>query len=421
MNVSEQFCRELAHALLDCVGHGRFANSVIQKKFSANRQWSSDERSLFAESLYFMLRNLRRLEYAIESTLSDNLQSSLRIVMAAFQIARVQAPSVILRQARIEASTMTQRWKDADRTRALRYSLPEWLDSLGEKRLGSAWTPFIAATHEEPKVQLRVNRLRCERAHIEQALHAYGLKTQTSELSPDAVILLGFTNVFALKEFKDGLFEVQDSGSQTIAPFVDVQEGMRVIDACAGSGGKSLHLAALMQNKGRILSMDTEEWKLNELQKRSRRDGVSIIETRPISSTKSIKRLHASADRVLLDVPCSGLGVLKRNPDTKWHLQPEDIQRFVTMQRDILSQYCKMMKPAGKLVYATCSILPEECEDQVQWFLSTHPEWVLEEERRVMSHEHQSDSFYMARLRLASKKAGSDISEATSNATSAAS
>ena len=134
-------------------------------------------------------------------------------------------------------------------------------------------------------------------------------------------------NIFTRQQFKDGLFEVQDAGSQLIAPFIQPLSGQRVIDACAGGGGKTLHLAALMQNKGRIIALDTEAWKLDELKKRARRAGASdIIETRVIDSSKVIKRLENSADRVLLDVPCSGLGVLRRNPDAKWKLSPEFIE-----------------------------------------------------------------------------------------------
>ncbi|MFM8177792.1 MAG: hypothetical protein ACKOAG_01255, partial [Candidatus Kapaibacterium sp.] len=150
---------------------------------------------------------------------------------------------------------------------------------------------------------------------------------------------------------------------------------------------------------GRVIAMDTEEWKLTALAQRARRAGVSIIETRTITSTKVVKRQHASADRVLLDVPCSGLGVLRRNPDTKWHITASDIDRFVTMQRDILRQYSAMVAPGGAVIYATCSILPAECEEQVRWFLAQTTGWTLEEERRIEPGKHDADGFYMARLR----------------------
>jgi 16S rRNA (cytosine967-C5)-methyltransferase len=199
--------------------------------------------------------------------------------------------------------------------------------------------------------------------------------------------------------FKEGLFEVQDASSQCVAPFLQVEPGMKVIDACAGGGGKTLHIGALMQNKGRILALDVHQWKLNELRKRCGRAGVDVAETRMIEGSKSIKRLAGYADRVLLDVPCSGLGVLRRNPDAKWKLSNEEIDRLIIEQQDILTRYSVMVKPGGKLVYATCSVLPSENEDQVQKFLAKHgDDWTLEEEMKINPAESGHDGFYGARL-----------------------
>jgi 16S rRNA (cytosine967-C5)-methyltransferase len=206
-------------------------------------------------------------------------------------------------------------------------------------------------------------------------------------------------NIFTTPAFKEGLFEVQDGGSQAISPFLRIAPGMRVIDACAGAGGKTLHLAALMKNKGRIVAMDTEQWKLDELQKRARRAGVSNMEARVIESGKTIKRLANSADRLLLDVPCSGLGVLKRNPDAKWKLSLEFIDKIKELQQHILHDYCDLLKPEGLLVYSTCSILPSENENQVQQFLSTkNGAFELVEEKHIFPSEG-FDGFYMALIK----------------------
>jgi len=174
---------------------------------------------------------------------------------------------------------------------------------------------------------------------------------------------------------------------------------MRVVDACAGSGGKTLHLAALMQNKGRIIAMDTFERKLEDLRKRASRAGADIIETRAITSTKVIKRLSGQADRLLLDVPCSGLGVLKRNPDTKLKLQPDDIDKVRKIQSEILASYPNMVKPGGLMVYATCSVLPSEDEEQVRNFLKNNSSnWDLLEEKRLWPATDGFGGFYMALL-----------------------
>lgn len=155
-----------------------------------------------------------------------------------------------------------------------------------------------------------------------------------------------------------------------------------------------------MQNKGQLIALDTESWKLEQLRKRSKRNGVHIIETRPITSAKVIKRLNESADRVLLDVPCSGLGVLRRNPDAKWKLSSDFIERVRKMQADILSRYARIARPTAKLIYATCSILPSENRQQIDAFLASEigATWEVEAEKNILPEQEGFDGFYMARL-----------------------
>ncbi len=402
MNVSDHICRELANAALEVVAQGRFANSVVQKRFKANEHWDAEEKSFFAESLYFIVRNARRLCVVMGIRECESAADALKLVQGMLILHSLHVPKYLSVQNRVEAASVQRRWTDAGSTRVVAYSYPDWLDAMGAELFGAAWDSMVHALHAEPKVVLRANALKTTREELERRLRDRDLSCSASPLSESAIVLSRHFNVFTLPEFRDGLFEVQDAGSQCIAPFCRVEPGMRVIDACAGSGGKALHLSALMKNKGRVIAMDTEEWKLSALAQRARRAGVSIIETRTITSTKVIKRQHASADRVLLDVPCSGLGVLRRNPDTKWHITASDIDRFVTMQRDILRQYSAMVAPGGAVIYATCSILPAECEDQVRWFLAQSPgEWTLEEERRIEPGKHDADGFYMARLQRA--------------------
>lgn len=193
---------------------------------------------------------------------------------------------------------------------------------------------------------------------------------------------------------------MQDYSSQLVAPLLAPQPGMRVVDACAGGGGKTLHLASLMENKGSIIALDTQAWKLDELRLRARRAGATNIETRAIESRKTIKRLYGSADRLLLDVPCSGIGILRRNPDAKWKLQPEQIDKLRATQQEILQAYAPITKPGGRMVYATCSILPSENQDQVEKFLNSEAgkSFKLLEERRILPQDDGFDGFYMALL-----------------------
>ncbi len=214
----------------------------------------------------------------------------------------------------------------------------------------------------------------------------------------DALLLSHRQNLFQNPLFKLGLFELQDAGSQHISEFLGVEPGMRVIDACAGGGGKTLHIAALMQNKGRIISMDITQWKLDELKKRARRATASNVEPRLIEGTKTIKRLENTADRLLLDVPCSGSGVIKRNPDAKWKLNLEFIDRTKTIQQKILSEYSIMTKVGGQLVYSTCSVLPSENRKQVDEFLANNSGFELIKDQTILPSEG-FDGFYMALIK----------------------
>ena len=286
----------------------------------------------------------------------------------------------------------------ANEHRPLRESIPDWLDGVGEQQLGEEWDATLAALNEQAPVVLRVNRLKADAATVTASLAAEGIVVEP--IAGDALLVTERKNLFRTKAFQGGLFEVQDYSSQQAAPTLEVEPGQLVIDACAGAGGKSLHLAALMENKGRLLSLDIHGWKLDELKRRARRNGVANLETRPITSTKIIKRLSGKADRLLLDVPCSGLGVLRRNPDAKWKLSPESIDRVVAEQDKILSSYSRMVKPGGKMVYATCSILPRENEERVNHFLeSEHGKaWALEESRRFLPQRDGYDGFFVSRL-----------------------
>lgn len=276
---------------------------------------------------------------------------------------------------------------------------PDWLDALGQAQLGKQWPAERRALTQIPKRYLRVNRLKCEPEQLKEKLAREHIQTRPLAGQPDTLEVLSDGALFRTECFKNGWFEQQDAGSQQIAPFLGVAPGMRVIDACAGAGGKTLHLAALMAGKGRLLAMDVEEWKLENLRQRARRAGAHNVEARLISSSKTIKRLKESADRLLLDVPCSGLGVLKRNPDAKWRDTAERLPILMDLQADILTRYSRMVKPGGELVYATCSLLPCENQEQVARFLAETSGFSLLDERTVSPAGSGFDGFYMARLR----------------------
>lgn len=253
----------------------------------------------------------------------------------------------------------------------------------------------MLALNEQAPTVLRANSLRTTTKELISDLADEGVVSFPIKNYPDAVQLEEKKNVFLTTAFKEGLFEVQDASSQKIGYFLDVKEGQRVVDACAGAGGKTLHLAALMKNKGQIVALDIFDWKLAELKRRAKRAGAHNIETRMISDNKVIKRLHEKADRLLIDAPCSGLGVLKRNPDSKWKIDQDFINRIKKEQQQILQDYSKMLKKGGKMVYATCSILPSENNLQVEEFIKNNPEFKMIKDEKVMPSTGY-DGFYMA-------------------------
>lgn len=301
------------------------------------------------------------------------------------------------------AGTPTRRIKgrfdELSKIRKIKESIPDWLDELGVQELGEAvWTKEIHALNEQADVILRANTLKTTKEKLQTVLSKFDVETEFIEGYPDALRLKERANIFKNDAFKSGMFEVQDASSQLVAELLDVQPGMKVVDACAGAGGKSLHLAALMENKGQVISLDIYEGKLRELKRRARRNGAHNIETRVITSTKVIKKLYDKADRVLIDAPCSGLGVLRRNPDAKWKIQPEFLEKIKNTQQDILQRYSRMVKSGGKMVYATCSILPSENQEQVATFLASNEDFTLVEDKKVLASESGFDGFYMALL-----------------------
>tara|TARA_R110002050_G_scaffold24128_1_gene64459 strand:- start:65 stop:1270 length:1206 start_codon:yes stop_codon:yes gene_type:complete len=380
-------------ALEEIFDNNRYADKVIEKVLRSNPKWGARDRAFIAESVYEIVRWKRLIEKLSPS--NDYYQW-----FGTYWVLQDRTlPD--WREFKGINGEKIRHYRSKISERAILQSIPDWMEEMGSSQLGDKWDEEINSLNEQAQVVLRANTLKTARTDLKVKLEELDVKAYIPREYPDALVLLKRKNVFRTPLFKEGLFEVQDASSQMVAAALEVEPGMRVIDACAGAGGKALHLAALMENKGRILAMDTEGWKLQNAKLRARRAGISILETKPIESNKTIKRLHESADRLLLDVPCSGLGVLKRNPDTKWKLSEESIAKVQVLQKEILSQYPSMLKPGGIMVYATCSILPSENNKQVEAFLASEngQNFELIEETQVLSHESGFDGFYIAKIR----------------------
>jgi len=379
---------------------GEYADKVVARSLKKDKRWGSADRKFVAETIYEIVRWKRLYSEIAEVKEPYNRDDLWRI----FSVWAVLRGFPIPDWRQLEGTPERKikgRFDQLSKIRAVKESIPDWMDELGIKELGEKlWATEITAQNQPAKVILRVNTLKTTKEKLRAILMDLNIDTDYLKNQPDALVLKERANVFLTDAFRDGFFEVQDANSQLVAAFLDVAPGMRVVDTCAGAGGKTLHLASLMENKGQLIAMDLYESKLKQLKLRAKRNGAFNIEYRIIDSTKVIKKLHEKADRVLIDAPCSGLGVLKRNPDAKWKLQPEFIENIKKVQAEVLENYSKIVKPGGKLVYATCSILPSENQLQVEKFLATEngKSFTFIKDSKILASESGFDGFYMALL-----------------------
>ncbi len=393
--------RTLVFAVIDSLklifNEDRYASKVVEKVLKRDKRWGSRDRKFIAETIYEMVR-WKRLYNEIAGTKEHYTAENLWKNFAVFAVLKGYTLPDWKQFIDTPVRKIKGRFDELLKVRKFKESIPDWLDALGVFELGEKWDDEIHALNQQAKVILRVNTLKTNKIKLQKDLLAEGIETIPLKKYPNALELVVRKNVFTTEVFKKGHFEVQDASSQLVAPYLEVTEGMRVIDACAGAGGKSLHLASLMRNKGQIIALDIYANKLKELKRRAKRNGVHNVEVRPILNSKTIKKIRGSADRVLIDAPCSGLGVLKRNPDAKWKLQPEFLENIKNTQAEILDSYSKLVKVGGKLVYATCSIFPSENEEQVKKFLEKHKEYAFVSESKISPNQTGYDGFYMALL-----------------------
>lgn len=398
MKVHRVLVEAVINALEQIFMEGKYADKVIERIFKANPKWGSRDRAYIAENVYEMVRWWRLINFVGDNNESNINKGSLWHLFGVWQVLKGAEYPAWTEFKNVNPSTIAKRKEEAQKDIAISQSIPDWLNELGQSQLGDAWPKEITALNKIADFIIRTNTLKTTRANLLKELAKLDIKAEQLADYPDAIRIVKRANLFSTPLFKAGMFEVQDASSQKVAAFLDVKPGMHVIDACAGAGGKTLHLSSLMQSKGRIISMDTEAWKLDELKKRAKRAGAQNIETRVIDD-KTINKLKNSADRVLLDVPCSGLGVIKRNPDAKWKLKPEFINKIIQTQQQILSEYSEMVKPGGYLVYATCSILPAENNQQVELFLKNNSNFELIKQEVVSPFSTGFDGFFMALLK----------------------
>jgi 16S rRNA (cytosine967-C5)-methyltransferase len=301
--------------------------------------------------------------------------------------------------------------------RSLFYSFPKWMvKNLSDAYGGQTADRVMAACNRSPKVSIRVNTLQTDRDTFIADKKEEGGTAEPSQISEDGVIFSGIGNAASLPGFKEGIFTIQDESSMLVAPLLNPQPGMVILDACAAPGGKTTHLAQKMKNQGKILALDIHKHKVKLIDSTAQRLGISIISTKALD----VRKLEDNQefDAVLLDAPCSGLGVIPRKPDIKWRKSPEEINQLVFIQQQLLETVAKKVKSGGILMYSTCTWTREENHQQIADFLQKHPEYKPDKDfltlvpeqvkqtaivgdgwLQILPHHFHSDGFFIAKLR----------------------
>ncbi len=407
-----ELATELLHRVL------RFdqpADAVVSAFFREQRALGARERHTLAETTYAVLR--RRLLYQ-HLAQSGKGEMERRLAVLGWQ-----GNDGFLRAALSDAE---QAWWSSVRAvdpaslpERLRHNLPDWLATALAAELGDDFEPLVASLDAVAPLDLRVNTLKTRRDDARAALAADGIDAADTPFSPWGLRIQGKPALNKLPLFTGGEVEVQDEGSQLLALLVDAKRGEMVVDFCAGAGGKTLALGASMRNTGRLYAFDTSGHRLAALKPRLARSGLSNVYPVQIAHERDdrIKRLAGKIDRVLVDAPCSGLGTLRRNPDLKWRQSPQSVAELVVKQQAILDSAARLLKPGGRLVYATCSLLRAENEAIAAAFTAAHGETfavlsaaealqrahagqaealVAGDHLRLWPHRHATDGFFAA-------------------------
>jgi 16S rRNA (cytosine967-C5)-methyltransferase len=390
------------------------ADAVVSRYFRANRQLGHADRAFVAETVFAVLRRGRSLEARCAGNLSDR-----HLLLAALAVTRGWSQrelAPVLKSSEEAWLAAAKAMADSDFPPAVACDLPDWLYAALEAQFGADEVHRLAAVLNQPApLDLRVNTLKTSRQALLERLAADGIAAQPGTLSPVAVRLRDKPALAGHPLFLEGAFEVQDEGSQLLGYLVEPRRGEMVVDLCAGAGGKTLLLGALMKNTGRLYAFDVSDKRLIKLKPRLARSGLSNVHPARIEHERDskIKRLAGKVHRVLVDAPCSGLGTLRRNPDLKWRQSEASVAELTLKQAAILDAAAKLVRPGGRVVYATCSLLAAENEHIVDAFLARHPDFSLipassvlarqgidlaGDKLQLLPHRHHTDGFFAAVL-----------------------
>ncbi len=372
----------------------RPADDAAADYFRRRRYIGAKDRAAIAGHVYTVLRHRAAIDWWI-ARLARGMAVNARsravtalvlaqdwqpeAVAAACDGDRFRPPPLSPAEERLVSALFGRTLHHPEMPRAIANGVPEWLLPHLGARFGGDLEREMTALNTSAPIDLRVNLLKGSRDDGRHALAAEGIKSEPTPFSPIGLRLKARAPLSGLAAFKDGLIEVQDEGSQLAALLADARPGMRVVDFCAGAGGKTLALAAGMANRGKLVACDVSAYRLQRAARRLRRAGVSNAERRVLSSEhdKWVKRHANSFDRVFVDAPCLGTGTWRRNPDAKWRAAPRDLAELAERQQQILRSAARLVRPGGRLLYVTCSLLREEDEAQAEAFLAAETEFAL--------------------------------------------
>ncbi len=396
MKWHHNLAKAVIEALEEVFNRQKQADKTINSLLKSNKKWGSRDRKFLARVLYDIVRWKRLYEYLAGTDILTR-EGKWQILGVWAVLNQINLPDWPDFQ-QIDRDRIFQNFHNIN-SEAIRQSIPDWLFQLGKAQLGGRWITELKAMNKEAPLTIRVNTLKIKPEKLIKILENEDVKSFLNPEYPEALFIKERKKLTHLKSYRQGLFEIQDISSQLVAPFTGVRPGDTVIDACAGAGGKTLHLATLLQNKGQIMAYDIFPEKIVELKRRAKRNGVKNIKEAAVITPEIIKKNHNKADILLLDAPCSSLGTLRRNPGLKWELNPDKIKKINILQKNILTDYEQMLKPGGYLIYVTCSILPMENQMIVNDFLSTHKNYTFVDDVTVFPSAVKGDGFYMAKLK----------------------
>lgn len=364
------------------------ADVVLSRYFRENPMLGMKDRAFIAELVFGVLRRKRSLEAATGKGTPRQLALAWLVRVQGMNMRQLEPH---LRGPELDVVPQIKALDLATQPLAVQWDVPDWLAERWLAVYGEAAATRLAQALLRPApLDLRVNTLLAKRDEMLAVLNAAGIGATATPYSPIGIRLADKPVLAKYKPFLDGHIEIQDEGSQLLGYLVAPRRGEMVVDFCAGAGGKTLLLGALMHSSGRLYAFDVSEKRLAKLKPRLKRSGLSNLTPQLISSENDtrIKRLAGKIDRVLVDAPCSGMGTLRRNPDLKWRQSPASVAELSIKQAAILTAAARLVKPGGRLVYATCSLLPEENEQVVEAFLAAHPRFALKNATEILRQQH---------------------------------